>query len=512
MEKCSRNSFRQRLCLLLSLLSGISLAAQTPGELGEGTDLGGGWYASDWLGGVYVAGYPWINKPGHGWMYHIAADGEGRSHWLYVYDPGLGWTYTGTHLYPDLYRADSGTWLRYMEGTREPGQFYDFGLEQYWEEGREPSVLHIRSHKALIESVSRARRIAGRINRIDRYPIHTEVDGTAWETRESRDWTAGFWPGMLWMLADFSGDAVLERLAERWQQGMAGERFRTNTHDLGFMIFNSFGKAHLLGFADYRDEIIDAAGSLARRFDDDVGALRSWSWGDWDKGSNFTVIVDNMMNLELLLWAADQNGGDPAWREMAIDHADTTMEHFFREDGSVYHVVVFDENSGEVRERTTHQGYSADSVWSRGQAWAIYGYAMMYRETGEIRFLEQAEVAADYFLANLPADGIPYWDFSSPLIPDDVKDSSAASIAASALLETSALVADEAEANRYAEAAAALLQDLLGDGYFTGQSTDALLAAGTYNWKDDNKDTGTIWGDYYFVEALRRYLLLGGFQ
>lgn len=511
MEKCSRNSAGLGLCLGLALVlpPGGTLSAEPPHEFGGGNFLGDGWYASEWLGGVYVAGYPWINKPGHGWMFHAAADGEGRAHWLY--DPELGWTYTAIDLYPDLYRPDTGTWLRYLEGTREPGQFYDFGLEQFWEEGREPAVLHIRSHTALIESVSRARRIAGRINRIDRYPIHTEVGGTAWETRESRDWTAGFWPGMLWMLADFSGDTVLERLAGRWQQGMAGERFRTNTHDLGFMIFNSFGKAHLLGFSDYRGEIVDAANALAQRFDADVEAIRSWSWGDWDKGSNFTVIIDNMMNLELLLWAAEQEGGDPEWREMAIAHAATTMEHFFREDGSVYHVVIFDENTGKVLEKTTHQGYNADSVWARGQAWAIYGYAMMYRETGESRFLEQARISADYFLANLPDEGIPFWDFSSPWIPNDVRDSSAASIAASALLEMSALLPDELTANRYAEAATDLLYDLLGDGYFTGQTTDALLAGGTYNWKDGNKDTATIWGDYYFVEALRRYLILGGY-
>ncbi|MFO7724232.1 MAG: glycoside hydrolase family 88 protein [Oceanipulchritudo sp.] len=504
----------RHLQTVLFLCAAVSVHGQaTEGDaeghpLGPGETLPDGWYQSDWMGAVHTEEYPWIYKPGSGWLFHFRPEG-GNGHWWL--DDDLGWIFTRENWYPSLYRLDSGSWLRHVPGTASPGWYYDFALDQYWEEGREPSPRHIEAYAALSDAVRRVKATAGSLSAANRYPIHTEVGGHDWVEVASRDWTAGFWPGILWMIYDFNGETVLRRLAERAQQGMAGERFRTNTHDLGFMIFNSFGKAHTLGYGDHEEIITDAARSLTQRFDADVGAIRSWSWGEWDDGNRLTVIVDNLLNLELLMWASKQPSGDPAWRDMAVQHADTTMEHFFREDGSTYHVVIFDENTGEVIRKTTHQGYDDHSIWARGQAWALYGYSMMYRETGYARYLEQAIISAEAFISNLPEDAIPYWDFRSPFIPDDVRDSSAAAIAASALVELSQLVEDASREKRYHEAAATMLDGLMSDPYFRENSTSALIGHGTYNWKNGNKDTGTTWGDYYFLEALRRFLDRGGY-
>jgi hypothetical protein len=236
-----------------------------------------------------------------------------------------------------------------------------------------------------------------------------------------------------------------------------------------------------------------------------VGCIKSWDGTDWP----FPVIIDNMMNLEILFWAA-KNGGPPALRDMAASHALKTMANHFRADGSTYHVVSYDTLTGAVLARQTLQGYADESVWSRGQAWAIYGFTMAYRETGDDRFLTTAQRAADYFIGHLPPDLVPYWDFLAPNIPNEERDVSAAAVACSGLLELSGMGADSSAKERYLQSALGLLRTMCRPPYLSeGTSSMALL-----NHSVGNRPAGTdvdvslIYADYYFVEALHRYKVL----
>jgi unsaturated chondroitin disaccharide hydrolase len=347
----------------------------------------------------------------------------------------------------------------------------------------------------------------------DTYPVRTR-SYASWVTSAASGWTSGFLPGILWAAYESTGEAAWWTRAETWTAGLEGRKNDTTTHDVGFQIFSSFGRGYrLTGDAAYRDVVITAAGSLATRFNPTVGALRSWSWGSW----RFPVIIDNMMNLEILFWAS-KNGGDAAWYDMAVSHALTTMENHVRGDGSVFHLVDFDPATGEVVERSTWQGYADDSTWARGQAWAVYGFTMTCRETGDPVFLETAQRAADFFIGNLPADFVPYWDFDAPGIPDASRDSSAAAIAASGLLELSTLSTDPADRTRYADAARSMLTSLCtadaGGGYLAedagGDSiSPGLLMRGCQTHPDsvsgaNQCDESLIFGDYYFLEALMR--------
>jgi hypothetical protein len=234
-----------------------------------------------------------------------------------------------------------------------------------------------------------------------------------------------------------TGDTHWREWAEAWTAGLADEKNDTSTHDVGFKIFSSFGHGYrLTGNAAYREVILQAARTLATRFNPTVGCIRSWD------RNRFPVIIDNMMNLELLFWAS-KNGGDSAWYDMAVSHALQTMKNHVREDGSTYHLVDYDPDTGAIINKFTVQGYDKESTWARGQAWGMYGFTMAYRETGDVRFLNTAQLIADYFIDNLPEDRVPYWDFEAPNIPHEEKDSSAAAIAASGLLELSTLVMDE---------------------------------------------------------------------
>jgi unsaturated chondroitin disaccharide hydrolase len=335
------------------------------------------------------------------------------------------------------------------------------------------------------------------------YPSLTKPDGS-WETRGANWWTSGFLAGSLWFAYGDTGDPSWREQAERWQAGLESQKNNTSTHDLGFMILNSFGSAYeLTGVEAYRQVVLDAAASLATRFSPVVGCTRSWNSSSSD---DFIVIVDNMMNLELLFWGA-RNGGDPAWRGMAISHALKTMENHVRPDGSTYHVVDYDPGTGAVRRKRTVQGLSTESTWSRGQAWALHGFAIAYRETGDARFLDTARRTADYFVAGLPADRVPYWDFLAP--SGDPRDSSAAAIAASGLLELSRLEPDRTRAAGYFEAAGAILDSLSSSAYLaTDGSSQAILLHGTSHKPAGSFDTGLVFGDYYFVEALLRYRAL----
>src|SRR2546421_1019151 len=276
--------------------------------------------------------------------------------------------------------------------------------------------------------------------------------------------------------------------------------------------------AHDLSFAaaqlnrtltdSFRQVALTAAGSLATRYSSIVGATRSWNNTSSDSPTDFKVIVDNMMNLELLFWAS-KHGGDPGLATKALQHALTTAREHVRPDGSTYHLVVFDSGTGAVKRKQTVQGYSNSSTWSRGQAWGLYGFTMAYRETRDSRMLATARQVADYYIAHLPADKVPYWDFQAPGIPNEPRDSSAAAIAASGLLELSQLDPDGARSRQYLDVARATLASLSSPAYLAeGTASRSILMHGTANKPAGDYDRGLIYGDYFFLEALLRYRAL----
>jgi unsaturated chondroitin disaccharide hydrolase len=300
---------------------------------------------------------------------------------------------------------------------------------------------------------------------------------------------------------ELTGDPIWMTRATDWQTGLEGRKNDTSTHDVGFVIFSSFGNGYrLTGIDAYRQVVLTAAGSLATRYNAKVGCIKSWNGGS----SDFKVIVDNMMNLEILFWAS-KHGGSAAWYDMAVSHALRTMTDHVRADGSTYQVVNYDPKTGAVKAKSTNQGASTESTWSRGQAWAIHGFTMAFRETGDQRFLDTARRTADYFIGHLPADLVPYWDFEAPGIPNEPRDSSAAAIAAAGLLELGWLETDPSRSATDISAARGILASLSSPAYLSeGTGNQAILLHGTQNKPDGKYDRGLIYGDYYLLQALLR--------
>ena len=332
-----------------------------------------------------------------------------------------------------------------------------------------------------------------------RHARSTGADGR-WTTVPASDWTSGFYAGCLWLMHDQTGQAAWRTRAEAQTADLESQKNNTQDHDVGFRLMASYGNGlRLTGAPAYREVLLTGARSLATRFDPDAGCLRSWSWGSW----SFPVIIDNMMNLELLFWAAE-NGGDPSLREIAVSHALRTRENHVRPDGGTYHVVDYDPQTGVVLKRQTHQGRADDSTWARGEAWALYGFTVVYRHTKDARFLDTATRVADYVIAHRPADSVPYWDYSAPAT--EPRDTSAAAIAASGLLELSTHVPSPAK-ERYRDAAAEMLRSLASRTYLAeGSPSAGILLHGTGHKPGGTEiDVSLIYGDYYFLEALLRY-------
>ncbi len=337
------------------------------------------------------------------------------------------------------------------------------------------------------------------------YPREHALNSQNWTTIGPSNWEGGFYPGALWQMFETTSDAAWQSRAAAWTVGLASRQFDTSTHDVGFVIGNSFGQGYrLTGDAAYLDVVLTAARSLSSRFDPDVGAIRSWN------GGSFQVIIDNLMNLELLFLAAKHGGttasggGSPELYDMAVSHATKTLANHVRANGSTFHVVDFSPTTGAVLRKYTAQGKSDSSTWARGQAWAVYGFTMVYRETGDPMFLDAARRTADYFLANLPDDFVPMADFQSTYTDLAHKDSSAAAIAVSGLVELSQLETDPARGERYRAGAANILDSLASPTYFSSNSTNAgLLMHGARSYPGENRSY--MFGDYYFLEALRRY-------
>jgi rhamnogalacturonyl hydrolase YesR len=321
----------------------------------------------------------------------------------------------------------------------------------------------------------------------------------------SKDWCSGFFPGSLWLASALTGDKELQQLAVDFTKPLEQEKFNGKTHDMGFKMMCSFGQGYrMTKDPAYRDILIQSAKTLSKRFNEKVGAIRSWDHSK-DKWA-FPVIIDNMMNLELLFWATKQTG-DQQFSKIAVKHAETTIANHFRANNSSYHVVDYDSITGKVIKKTTHQGYSDDSAWARGQAWGLYGFTMCYRETGQVSFLNQAEKIADFILhhPSLPADKIPFWDFdAAPASPSQPRDASAAAITASALFELAQFLPSKKDF--YLQYAGTILNKLT-DKYMSkpGENKGFLLGHSTGSFPQNVEvDVPIIYADYYYLEALQR--------
>lgn len=334
------------------------------------------------------------------------------------------------------------------------------------------------------------------------YPRSINKEGALW-TSNYKWWCSGFYPGSMWYVYEYTGDEKIKELALKYQAGLEPLRFRKDDHDIGFQLMCSYGNClRLTEDQTCVPVLIDGANSLASRFDPEVGCTRSWSFGKW----SFPVIVDNMMNMELLLKAAELGGSD-SLKNVALAHARTTMKNHFRDDKSCFHLVDYNPETGEVAGKQTVQGLADDSAWARGQAWGLYGFTMVYRFCKEQDILDHAIAIAEYLLPRLPEDGVPFWDYDSAEIPNDVRDASAAAIMASGLIELSQYV-DAEKAERYLATAEKMLRTLASEEYLCAEGEDYgfLLKHSTGNKNTDSEvDVPLTYADYYFLEALIRW-------
>ena len=327
-----------------------------------------------------------------------------------------------------------------------------------------------------------------------------------WHCRkvDKTEWCGGFWPGILWYDYEFTGDAKLKEEAAKYTESLEFlSRIPAYDHDLGFLVFCSYGNAYRLTHEEkYKQVILDTADSLATLFNPRVGTILSWPREVPTFGGHNTI-MDNLINLEMLFWAA-KNGNKPYLKEIAVSHADKTMANQFRPDYTSYHVAVYDTLTGDFVRGCTHQGYADESMWARGQAWGIYGYTVAYRETGAHRYLDFVQQVADAFLKDLPEDGVPYWDYNDPRIPNAPRDASAAAVVASALLELSTYLPGE-KGDGYRKEAVRMLASLSSDAYACGDRKPAFLMHSTGHHPAGSEiDASIIYADYYYIEALLR--------
>ncbi len=336
-------------------------------------------------------------------------------------------------------------------------------------------------------------------------------DRTDFITCDSHWWTSGFYPGVLWYLYEYNHDPKTRKWAEYYTSRVEREKLTKDNHDIGFILTTSFGNGfRLTNNPQYQEVLITGAKSLASRFRSVCGCIQSWDLNAKSraKGWQIPVIIDNMMNLELLVWASQHSENQPFY-SMAVSHANTTLKNHFRADNSSYHVVSYDSLSGKVDIHCTAQGYSDESAWARGQAWGLYGFTYMYSQTGMKRFLEQAKKIAAFMLLhpNLPNDRVPFWDFNAPYIPKDARDASSAAIMASALIELSGFV-DEPLRSQYLGAAETQIRTLSSPEYLAspGLNGNFILKHSVASFPEQlDVDAPQTYADYYYVEALIRY-------
>ena len=320
---------------------------------------------------------------------------------------------------------------------------------------------------------------------------------------KSKDWTSGFFSGNLWQIYALTGDVRYKDKAILWNAFIEKEKFNNTTHDMGFKVFCSFGKGlKVQDNLNYKKIILRSAQTLVTRFNTKIGAIRSW---DHNKEFfDFPVIIDNMLNLELL-FEASKISGNNTFKNIAIQHANTTLKNHFRKDNSCYHVIDYDSITGKVKNKLTHQGFNNESSWARGQSWAVYGFTMAYRYTKNKEYLKQAEATAKYYInyKTLPKDGISFWDFNDTSIPNAPRDVSSATVMASALIELYSFTKNQV----YLEYSNKILNTLSSDKYLLNDSVKGpfILDHSTGNWpKKDEIDQPIVYADYYFLEAIIR--------
>lgn len=337
-------------------------------------------------------------------------------------------------------------------------------------------------------------------------PRNIAPDSQEWRFVNYKDWTSGFWPGTLWYLYEGSADKKWIEPANRYSRYLTPLSVTPALdHDLGFQVYNSFGNGYrLTGNPEYKEIILKTADTLATLFNPNVGTILSWPRDvpnmEWPQHN---TIIDNMINLELLFWAS-KNGGDSSLYDMAVSHADVTMKNHFRPDYTSYHAVVYDRETGKKIKGVTHQGFADNSMWARGQGWAIYGYTMVYRETGDTKYLDHAHKVAKVYLDRLPEDLIPYWDFNAPNIPNEPRDASAAALVASGLLELATFTKDIKLSETYVSKAEKMLKEL-SENYLSYDKNSAFLLHSTGHKPAGSEiDYSINYADYYYVEALLR--------
>ncbi|MDE5419046.1 glycoside hydrolase family 88 protein [Labilibaculum sp. DW002] len=368
------------------------------------------------------------------------------------------------------------------------------------------AIEKLDTDKVLEYCVEKAQETMNDLTDVDSLPRNIYPGQKKWNKVGNKDWTCGFWPGVLWYAYEASNDSTILKKAKDFTNPLqAVLDVPVDNHDLGFMLYCSFGNGYrLTQDPEYHDFLIEAADSLATLYNPKVGTILSWPVMRKKMNWPHNTIIDNMINLELLFWAS-KNGGDKSLYDMAVKHAETCMTTLIRPDFSTYHVAVFDTIDGHFIKGVTHQGYADDSQWARGQGWGIYGYTMCHRETGKVEFLETAKKLADVFIDRLSEDGVPYWDFNDPSIPNAPKDASAAAVVASGMLELSTFMKDKADQLKYRNAAVSLLTKLSTDMYLSKDVNQAMLLHSTGHLPHNSEiDASIIYADYYFIEALLR--------
>lgn len=338
-------------------------------------------------------------------------------------------------------------------------------------------------------------------------PRNIMADEHHWNCRKAtkEEWCAGFWPGVLWYDYEYTQDKHILEEAKKFTNSLEFlSQIPAYDHDLGFLVFCSYGNGYrLTKNPAYKKVILDTADSLSALFNPVVGTMLSWPREVEPRNWPHNTIMDNMINLEMLFWAA-KNGGNPYLYDIAVSHADKTMKCHFRPDYTSYHVAVYDTISGNLIKGVTHQGYADSTMWARGQAWAIYGYTVVYRETKDPKYLDFAQKVTDVYLERLPEDKVPYWDFDDPSIPNAPRDASAAAVVASSLLELSTYLPN-GTGKRYRDAAVEMLTSLSSDNYQSGKSNPSFLLHSVGHWPAHSEiNASIIYADYYYIEALLR--------
>lgn len=354
--------------------------------------------------------------------------------------------------------------------------------------------------KAIAKIVRNSRKIGAR------FP-HVAVNEDGSFNEEPRFfWTGGFWAGMLWLAYRETHQLNLFETACEIEDKLDEplDQFLNIHHDVGFMwTLSALAHYRMTGCEKSRVRCLKAASHLAGRFNLAGRYIRAWNDPRRVDVAG-TVIIDSMMNLPLLFWASKETG-DPRFKHLAVAHANTVITKMLRSDNTVPHIAVFDENSGEKKWNLGGQGKAPDSIWSRGQAWAIYGFAIAYRECGDPIYLETAKKIATKFMSLLPDDGIPYWDFCAEESEKFVKDTSAACCAASGMLEIAKLCEDEVEAERFKSCAETLLSTIAEKCSCFDDQTQGIVKYGTVNYpKGQYINVPIIYGDFFFVEALSK--------